>query len=65
MYEDCCPDCHDRVGDALSGYEGNGKCEHCRGTGILPGFTGLDEGECGYCDGTGTCQTCGGTGTND
>ena len=40
--------------------KGNGKCSSCHGEGKFPmlGF----ENPCSICNGTGVCQTCGGSG---
>lgn len=54
-----CPDCD---GPAIDfGYgAGDGKCSVCHGIGNL-GLTMLGN-ECYKCNGTGVCQTCGGSG---
>lgn len=60
-----CPDC-DSTEDVF-GFVGDGKCSHCHGDGksLLSGLnekifdTQLD---CVHCNGSGTCQTCGGSG---
>lgn len=61
-----CPDCH-----SIEIFEwprkGNGVCSHCYGDGRST-MSGLNEKiagcrlDCIYCDGTGICQTCDGTG---
>jgi hypothetical protein len=60
-----CPDCHRY--EIFSG-QGNGQCSHCYGSGercwsrLNEDLTGTPL-ECVYCEGSGICQTCGGTGT--
>ncbi len=61
-----CPDCNSS-GD-IFGLYGDGVCSHCHGdTKSL--MSGLNEAimgtvlKCNYCDGSGVCQTCGGSGT--
>lgn len=66
-----CPDCYS-VKILLIGDEGDGLCSECYGTGhsqiifdqLIDGMTG-EETECLECNGTGQCQTCGGTGVVD
>ncbi len=63
-----CPNCYSaRL--TLDGERGDGKCDACSGTGkeqslggILSDFTGLRGSDCYKCHGTGTCQTCRGSG---
>ena len=60
-----CPDCW---GDANFGSAGDGVCSGCKGTGLGNLFNQMSsrlfdyESECDECDGSGTCQTCGGDG---
>lgn len=45
--------------------KGNGRCSHCRGTGLFNYQTRQDPhmyGSCQFCNGTGACSSCGGTG---
>lgn len=67
-------ECHDcdapDVGAAvLLKSKGNGVCSHCHGTKISPDFGDnvdaiIDQQDdpCSNCNGTGQCQSCGGTG---
>ena len=63
-----CPDCYT---DKFDG-RGDGRCAECQGTGRSDFLTVLIEDAagikhtqpCGECNGTGQCQTCGGTGEN-
>ena len=60
-----CPDCW---GDAIFGSAGDGVCSGCKGTGLGNLLDQMSsslfdyESECDECDGSGTCQTCGGDG---
>lgn len=63
-----CSDCFGSVD--LVGFYGDGKCSQCYGTGkdqgFLSGAAASFSGErddCWKCEGSATCQTCGGTGT--
>ena len=54
-----CPDC----------FLGDGKCIHCDGTGddygLLSELGSIGDGDlmdCSYCNGTGVCNTCDGSG---
>ena len=64
-----CRDCHSIEIFSVP-RSGNGVCSHCYGSGRST-LSGLNEKlagcplDCDYCDGTGVCQTCGGTGTID
>ena len=62
-----CPDC-DSIKIFPGVEEGNGKCDVCHGEGygsFLDQFAASlahDKSECWKCNGTGQCQTCGGSG---
>jgi hypothetical protein len=61
-----CPDCNSS--SDIFGLYGDGVCSHCHGDGKSL-MSGLNEAimgtvlKCNYCDGSGVCQTCGGSGT--
>ena len=67
-----CPDCDGLDLGTLWRSKGNGICKNCDGNGktlknlvvaLTAPFLGLDDEEtCKICNGTGQCQTCGGTG---
>ncbi len=56
-----CAECDSRDKDLN---QGDGKCNHCGGTGIDIGVAVLAgyEGDCESCGGTGLCPACNGTG---
>ena len=60
-----CPDCESS--SDIFGLIGDGKCSHCHGDGTSlwsgPNEAFMGESiDCTYCDGSGQCQTCGGSG---
>jgi hypothetical protein len=61
-----CPDCNSS--SDIFGLYGDGVCSHCHGDGKSL-MSGLNEAimgtvlKCNYCDGSGVCQTCGGSET--
>jgi DnaJ-class molecular chaperone len=56
-----CAECDSRDRDL---HKGDGKCNHCGGTGIDIGVAVLAgyEGDCERCGGTGVCPACNGMG---